>query len=647
VNATTPPLPVDFRDVFFLSPEIVLSIWGLLVLLVDLGLARRLSSAARRQTIGWLSLAGVGLALVAAVIVCLGTAYIRTFPEDMEAWFNRQTITYLFESDPSLFFGTLAGDAQSLYFNIVYLFLLGLVVRLSMAWSFTEEWGEYFALMFWATVGMMLLTASEELVTLFLTLETMTICLYLSTALEKTRRRSAEGGLKYFVYGSVSSALFLFGLSYLYGLTGTTQIEAIRKTLVTSGFHQGLGGNVAGATAILLMMVGFGFKVAAVPFHQWAPDAYEGAPAPVTAWIATGSKLASFVALMKVFLHGLLPWSNPETSIMGPGWIGIIAIISAVTMTYGNFAALAQRNLKRMLAYSSIAHAGYLLVGVAAASVSINGPRAAGAVLYYLIVYAFANVGAFAVAAWLVRDKKTDEIDDLNGLGYQQPLLATCILVLMLSLIGIPPLAGFFGKLYIFMEALDQGGSGRPVILIWLVALGLFNSVVSAFYYVRVLKAMFFRQPGTQRLAPADTPIALPILLGTLVIVVFGLMPGWLMLPMQAAAVPMLTAPVVMKPRGNAAALPIPAGVPSAPSPAARYTPDQVKSVQPLFRQTATPAPSASSLFGPPGPGRASGQLVPSERQTPAKSRAVSRASPSAAGKAERPPSSHAIPSRT
>ncbi len=418
-----------------------------------------------------------------------------------------------------------------------------MVVGLSMSWSFTEEWGEYFALLFWATVGMMLLTAAEELVTLFLTLETMTICLYLSTALEKTRRRSAEGGLKYFVYGSVSSALFLFGLSLVYGMTGTTQLDAIYRVLHAPTETAGLAGNVAGATAVLLMLVGFGFKVAAVPFHQWAPDAYEGAPAPVAAWIATGSKLASFVALMKVFLHALLPWSNPSTSIMGPGWIGVIAVISAVTMTYGNFAALAQRNLKRMLAYSSIAHAGYILVGVAAVSISTHGPYAAGAVLYYLVVYAFANVGAFAVAAWLVRDKNSDDIDDLNGLGFQEPLLATCILVLMLSLIGIPPLAGFFGKLYLFMEALNQNNDSQHVTLIWLVALALFNSVVSAFYYLRVLKAMFLRPPGSVRLAPASRAITLPIVLGTLVVVMFGIMPDSLMRLMQAGAASMLTDP--------------------------------------------------------------------------------------------------------
>jgi NADH-quinone oxidoreductase subunit N len=389
----------------------------------------------------------------------------------------------------------------------------------------------------------MLLTASEELVTLFLTLETMTICLYLSAALEKKKQRSAEGALKYFVYGSVSSALFLFGLSYIYGITGTTSFDGIRRILSTTG-SSGLADNIAGGTAILLLLVGFGFKVAAVPFHQWAPDAYEGAPAPVTAWIATGSKLASFVALMKVFLHALLPWSSPSTSILGPGWIGIVAVISAVTMTYGNFAALAQKNFKRMLAYSSIAHAGYILVGVAAISISTSGANAAGSVLYYLVVYAFANVGAFAVAVWLARDLESDNIDDLNGLGYQEPLLAICILLLMLSLIGIPPLAGFFGKLYLFMEALNQTEQSQKVTLIWLVALGLMNSVVSAFYYVRVLKAMFLREPGPRRLSAPDRGIALPIVLGTVVVVVFGIMPGSLLSVMQAAAVPMLTDPI-------------------------------------------------------------------------------------------------------
>jgi NADH-quinone oxidoreductase subunit N len=529
-----------YYDVFFVAPEIVLTVWGLLVVLVDLGLARRASLEDRRYRIGMLSLVGIALAFATAMAVYLIPVYIRAAPGDAAPWYlSPDFARYLLDPDPVIFSGTIAGDVQSSLFNLLYVALLGLVVGLSMSWSFTEEWGEYFALLFWAAVGMMLLTAAEELVTLFLTLETMTICLYLSTALEKARQRSAEAGLKYFVYGSVSSALFLFGLSLIYGMTGTTQLDGIAKVLRTAG-TPGLAGNVAGAMAILLLLVGFGFKIAAVPFHQWAPDAYEGAPAPVAAWIATGSKLASFVAMMKVFLHALLPWSNPTTSVLGPGWIGIVAVIAAVTMTYGNFAALAQRNLKRMLAYSSIAHAGYILVGVAAVSVAQNS-TAAAAVLYYLIVYAFANVGAFAAAAWLVRDKNSDDIDDLNGLGYQEPLLAICILVLMLSLIGIPPLAGFFGKLYVFMEALNQPTTNQPVSLIYLVALGLFNSVISAFYYVRVLKAMFLRPPGEKRLAPASRAIAVPIVLGAIVVVIFGVMPSQLMSVMEAAAVPMLT----------------------------------------------------------------------------------------------------------
>ena len=535
----------DFRDIFYLSPEIVLAVWGLFVLLVDVGTARGMSLEARRRRIGVLSLLGVAIALFVSAVVCFVPLFVRGDTSVDRWWLSAANAAYLLDPDPLIFFGTISGDVQSAFFNVLYVALLGLIVGLSMSSSFTEELGEYFALLFWATVGMMLLTAAEELVTLFLTLETMTICLYLSTALEKTRRRSAEAGLKYFVYGSVSSALFLFGLSLVYGMTGTTQLDGIRNVLKT-GATTGLSGNVAGATAILLLMVGFGFKIAAVPFHQWAPDAYEGAPAPVAAWIATGSKLASFVAMMKVFLHALLPWSNPSTSILGPGWIGIVAVIAAVTMTYGNFAALAQRNLKRMLAYSSIAHAGYILVGVAAVSVSTENSKAAAAVLYYLVVYAFANVGAFATAAWLVRDKDSDDIDDLNGLGYQEPMLAVCILVLMLSLIGIPPLAGFFGKLYVFMEALNQPQTNQPVSLIWLVALGLFNSVVSAFYYVRVLKAMFMRQPSEKRLAPASRAISVPIVLGTIVVVLFGIVPDSLISVMRSAAVTMLTKPVIV-----------------------------------------------------------------------------------------------------
>jgi NADH-quinone oxidoreductase subunit N len=521
-----PPTPVpkfNPEHFYYIAPEIVLAAWGLLVLIVDIGFFREWASAARRRALGVLSLVGVFASLVSVYFV--SNAYFPKLYAD---------------ANPAIFFGTIAGNDLTRSMNLVVLLLLAGVIALSMAWSFTEHWGEYFALLLWATVGMMLLIAAEELLTLFLTLETMTLCLYLMAAFEKTRLRSAEAGLKYFVYGSVSSALFLFGLSLIYGLAGTTRLESIHLVLM-GGVRQpltGLGGNVAGAIAVLLVMVGFGFKIAAVPFHQWAPDTYEGAPAPVTAWIASGSKIASFVALMKVMVHALGSWAQPGSDVTGPGWIGFLAIIAALTMTYGNFAALAQKNLKRLLAYSSIAHAGYMLVGVLAASASTHQPIAAGAVLFYLVVYGATTVGVFALAGWLARDKNSDDVNDLNGFAYQSPFMAVCVVLLMLSLIGMPPLAGFFAKVYLFMEALDTRNPGH-VALMWLVALVLANSVVSAFYYVRVLKAMFLRPPGKTSLSAAPASISVPIVFATIVTVAFGLYPAPLLDSMQVAATPM------------------------------------------------------------------------------------------------------------
>jgi NADH-quinone oxidoreductase subunit N len=583
-----------YRDFFVLAPEIVLAVWGLIVVLADAGWLRKKPMTQRRLACGWLTLAGVFLALVTALLpILVRTGFFSNLGMDqLQTALNLPRIDYDADPDPAVLFGTVAADLLTDWMNLLFVILLGLVVGMSMSWTFTEDWGEYFALMLWSTVGMMLLTAAEELLTLFLTLETMTICLYLCTAFEKDRRRSAEGGLKYFVYGSVSSALFLFGLSLIYGLTGTTQLHAIRQALEPAAQQTvGLANNVAGATAVLLIMVGFGFKIAAVPFHQWAPDAYEGAPAPVTAWVATGSKVASFVALMKVLLHGLGPWASGSANVMSPGWIGVIVALSAASMTFGNFAALAQRNLKRMLAYSSIAHAGYMLVGVAAAGLSARHEESAGSVLYYLVVYAFSNLGAFALAAWLVRDLKTDDIEDLNGLGLQYPGLATCILLLMLSLIGMPPLAGFFGKLYMFMEALNERNQAH-LTLVWLVGLGLLNSVVSAYYYVRVLKAMFLRGPGKRVVAAPSMGISLPIVLGTVVVVGFGVFPGPLTDTMKSAAIPMLLDSGMVSNEGMSRALEYRARM----RPAA-------------FRSASEPAPPAPVPQVPSGRGR--GEAAP------------------------------------
>lgn len=533
--------PIDYRDFWCVAPAAILAIWGLVVVAADLAWLGRRDAEARRIALGRLTLLGVGLALASAVGLSAIDATAGSEPGRLEGILGASLGSYFARSDGLLFLGTLSAGLPTDVLHVLLLLLLALVVWNSTAYSFTEDLGEYFALMLWSTVGMMLLAAAEELATLFIALETTTICLYLASAFEKTRPRSPEAGLKYFIYGSVSSALFLYGLSFVYGLTGSTTFEAVGRMLATRE-GEGLSGNLVGGAALLLILVGFGFKVAATPFHQWAPDVYEGAPAPVAAWIATGSKVASFVAMLKVFLHALGPWSSPTGDPMGAGWLGVVVAIAAASMTYGNFAALAQQNYKRMLAYSSIAHAGYLLVGVAAAGVSTSGPAAAGAVLYYLVAYAFATVGAFAVATWAARDRGGDGIDDLDGLARTSPLLAAGIVVLMLSLIGVPPFAGFFGKLAMFMEALRQGPSGSRIVLAWLVALGLLNSVVSAFYYVRVLKAMYLREPEGPGLRPARSAIAGPILVAAAVVTVAGVAPGPLVNLLNAVAGPMLSA---------------------------------------------------------------------------------------------------------
>ena len=428
-------------------------------------------------------------------------------------------------------------------FNVLLSVLLILVVWFSTVWPFTEDWGEYYALLAWSTVGMMLLTAAEELLTLFLTLETMTICLYLLTAFEKDKRRSAEGGLKYFVYGSVSSALFLFGLSLIYGLTGSTQLDSIHDALAArpantldrpGGQRRGGDGRLADAGRVRLQDRRGAVPPVGARRLRGGPRAGDGLGGDRV----EGRELRRLDEGAPARARALV--ERGELDVASPGWIGVVAVLAAASMTFGNFAALAQTNFKRMLAYSSIAHAGYMLVGVAAAGVSRSHAEAAGAVLFYLVVYAVANLGAFALAAWLARDKGSDEIADLNGLAARAPGLATCLLLLMLSLIGMPPLAGFFGKLYMFMEALDETNEGR-LTLLWLVALGLLNSVVSAFYYVRVLKAMFLRPPAGPPLSSPPSSVTVSIVLAAAISLGFGLFPAPLINAMKAAAVPMLS----------------------------------------------------------------------------------------------------------
>jgi NADH-quinone oxidoreductase subunit N len=509
------PAGFSLQDFILFSPVIFLTAWGLLTLILDLTLFAGVDETNRNRANGLWTIAG----LIGSLFLCqfLAFEFIGAAPGQ----------------DRLIFANSLNGGLLYTQFASLVLLFAILVTCLSMVWNFTTHWGEYYALLQWSAVSMIVLIASEELITLFLSLETMTICLYLMTAMEKSKKRSAEAGLKYFVYGSVSSALFLFGLSLLYGQTGSTNIDTIGQTLAGAE-RPGLTGNVAGGVAVLLILVGFGFKISAVPFHQWAPDVYEGAPAPVSAWLASGSKLASLVAMVKVMGGALGAWSSTYSP-TSPGWVGLLALISAATMTYGNFAALGQRNLKRLLAYSSIAHAGYMLVGVIAVGISSRREEAAAALFFYLVIYGLTTIAGFALATWLDRDRGTEEIDDLNGLGQKHPYVGVAVCVLMLSLIGIPPTAGFFGKLYMFMEALNVGGQDK-VTMIGLVALGLFNSVVSAFYYVRILKAIFLRDSDRKPLQWMGPEISLPLWVGAGLALLFGFKPAALLEDMEVVS---------------------------------------------------------------------------------------------------------------
>lgn len=533
------PAGLSLHDFVIFSPIIMLTVWGLVSLILDLTILSKSESSIRNRALGLWTLAG----LVSTLVLCQYLSFEVIGPAP--------------GTDARIFYGSLNGGLLfSQFASLVILFAV-LITCLSMVWNFTSHWGEYYALLVWSAVSMIILIASEDLLTLFLSLETMTICLYMMTAMEKSKRRSAEAGLKYFVYGSVSSALFLFGLSLIYGQTGSMNIDMIGQILASTD-KPGLSGNVAGGVAVLLILVGFGFKVSAVPFHQWAPDVYEGAPAPVAAWLASGSKLASLVAMVKIMGGALGQWST-TSSPTSPGWVGLLALISAATMTYGNFTALAQTNLKRLLAYSSIAHAGYMLVGVIAVGVSERREEAAAALFFYLVIYGLTTIAGFALATWIDRDRGSEDVDDLNGLGRRHPYVGVAVCVLMLSMIGIPPTAGFFGKLYMFMEALNVGGSDR-VTMIGLVALGLFNSVVSAFYYIRILKAIFLRDSDRAELRWMGPEIALPLFVGTGLTLLFGFRPAALLEDMEhvaqngltfthkQTAEKVLTAPAVVQP---------------------------------------------------------------------------------------------------
>lgn len=351
-------------------------------------------------------------------------------------------------------------------------------ILLSVESDFTTHVGEYLALILLATVGMMFLVSARDVLMIFVALEMTSLSLYILTAFNKRNIKSAEAALKYFLFGGMAAAFMLFGLSLIYGLSGSTNLHAIAEALAGKGLDPLL------IVAIVMTVIGFGFKVAAVPFHLWAPDAYEGAPTPSAAFIASGSKVASFFIFAQVMMIG---FAGAEGSggwrDFVSGWMPVIAVIALLSLVLGNLAALAQTNVKRLLAYSAIAHAGYALLGILA-----NDERGLASLIYYVITYGLTTVGAFGVVAVVERLTGDSKLSDFAGLSRRAPVVALCMMVFMLSLAGIPPLAGFFGKFYVFVAAV---GAGKSLGLLWLVILAIAMSAVSLYYYLMVLKQIY------------------------------------------------------------------------------------------------------------------------------------------------------------
>jgi NADH-quinone oxidoreductase subunit N len=394
-------------------------------------------------------------------------------------------------------FGVILADNYALFFNIVICAIGLLMLLLSSGTSERDHLpqGEYYALMLFSVVGMMLMGATRDLLVIFLALEIMSLGVYVLTAIKRSSEAGAEASFKYFTLGAFSSAFFLYGVALAYTVTGTTKLDELGLRVASAAQPPQL----ILVLAAILMLVGFAFKVSAVPFHMWTPDAYQGAPTLVTGFMSTGVKAAAFAAFLRVFLSALEPLRTE--------WVPLLSGVAAVTMILGTVVGVAQSSVKRMLAYSSIAHAGYLLLGLVAASAAGKA-----AILFYVVAYAVTNLGAFGVlAALTTNDRPHDDVRDFAGLAHERPGLAALLTVFLLSLAGFPPTVGFVAKWYIFNAAVQEG-------LIALAVLGVLTSVVSVFFYLRIVVMMYM----TEEQAPGHRP-AVPLLaLAGLVLAVIG-----------------------------------------------------------------------------------------------------------------------------
>jgi NADH-quinone oxidoreductase subunit N len=481
-----------------LAPEITLTVFALVILMVDV-FQRGDRPVPARAAIAWLTVAGVLCAMAA-------NAWLLTLEETAVA-------------------GIIAIDGFRIFTN--FMFLLAALLFVPLGWRYLGQegmrYGELFVLMLLATVGMMFFAGTRDLMIMFLGLELMSVAVYVMTGLNRRDRRSAEAGLKYFLLGAFSSGFFLFGIALVYGGTGSVNLAVIQQSIGVDG----MGGNMLVSGGMALLAVGFAFKVSAVPFHMWTPDAYEGAPAPVTGFMAAAVKAAAFAAFLRVFMTGFA--GLYET------WAPIMVGLAIVTMVAANLMALPQDSVKRMLAYSSIAHAGYLLVALTAANII-----GVAAFLYYLVVYTLMTMGAFAVVFMAAHKHELRlGLAEYSGLGWRTPLVGITMTVFLLSLAGVPPTGGFWGKFAILRAIIERGGVELAVILV-------LTSLVSYYYYLRVAWYMWFREATESTLrVPVPREVGAVLVVAAVAVLLIGIFPAWFLEVAQNSAVALLRSPLI------------------------------------------------------------------------------------------------------
>jgi NADH-quinone oxidoreductase subunit N len=460
----------DYAGLFnALRPEVALVLGALVALALDLSVFRRHSDGERLRLALWVG----ALAVLAAGVPAWLGAYHPAGP---------------------VFGGVLILDPLACATRLGVLVLTLLTLGVAWGGARPRQPAEYVAVLLFAATGLLLIAAAQQLLLAFVALELASLSLYVLAGFDLRSRESAEAALKYFLFGAMAAAFLLFGFSLIYGLTGSIELPEIAEQISLQGTNPLL------LVAIVMVLVAFGFKVAAAPFHLWAPDVYQGAPAPSAALIASASKLAGFTLFTRLLWPGFHAAAGSAAVFRGgPGWLPAVAVLAGASLLLGNLAALAQSSLRRLLAYSAIAHAGALLLGVMAVGVAGPGP-----LFYYASTYGLAAVGAFGVVSAAERGGRCESISDLAGLHKRSPLLAGCLAVFILSLAGIPPLAGFFGKLFVYMAALRLGGLAGPAG--WLVILAIALSAVALYYYLIVLKQALVADP-----APDAPPIRVPI----------------------------------------------------------------------------------------------------------------------------------------